>query len=192
VRHGPARYQFDPTGEPSYFITVRTERAERTLWGRGIERALVESRTQPKPGDAIGVRENGIDPMTFVLRERDDRGHVRSEIRRDTPRPHWIIERREFFDERAAAAKTLRDPRASRHEAVRNHPELQGSYWALDSAVKVATQRIADRGSRERFISLVRDALALAIERGEDPPQPVRPRSNAAERAPAREDPRTR
>jgi hypothetical protein len=189
IRHGPERYQFDPKGEPSYFITVRTARGERTLWGRGIQRALAESRTQPKPGDPIGVRENGIDPMTFILRERDDRGRVKSEIRRDTPRPHWIIERREYFDERVAAAKAMRDPRISRHEAVRNHPELEPWHLALDSAAKLATERIADRGSRERFVSLVREAFAMAIERGGPTPKPVRARSGPAERATLRDDP---
>ena len=184
VRHGPERFQFDPNGEPSYFITVRTDRGERTLWGRGIERALVESRSKPKPGDPVGVRENGIDPVTFVLRERDDRGHVKSETRRDTPRPHWVIEHREYFNARAAAAKALRDPRASRHEAIRNHPELLGAYWALDSAKKIAAQRISDRGSRERFVALVRDALAHATERGE--PLPAAPANRNGTSKPVR------
>lgn len=181
VSHGPARYLNDPKGSPSYFITVRTDRGERTLWGWEIERALADSRTKPKPGDQVGVRENGIDPMTFIQRERDDRGHVISERRADTPRPHWIIEKREFFNERAAAAKVLRDPRASRHEAIRNHPELIGAFWALDSATKIASQRIQNPGSRERFVSLVREALAHATERGEPLPAPVP--KNAAARA---------
>lgn len=187
VRHGPAPFQFDPNGAPSYFITVLTERGERTLWGRGIEKALAESRTKPKPGDPVGVRENGIDPMTFILRERDDRGQVKSEMRRDTPRPHWIIERREYFNERAAAARALRDPRAPRHEVIRNHPELLGAFWVLDSATKIAQQRIGDRGSRERFVVLVREALAHAIERGEPLPGPRADRGTS-KRAPARGD----
>jgi hypothetical protein len=183
VAHGPARYRNEPNGAPSYFITVATDRGERTLWGREIQRALADSRTKPKPGDPVGVRENGIDPMTFIQRERDDRGHVISEKRADTPRPHWIIEHREFFNERAAAAKVLRDPRASRHEAIRNHPELMGAYWALDSATKIASQQIRHPGSRERFVALVREALAHATERGEPLPEPVP--KNATPRTPA-------
>jgi putative DNA primase/helicase len=62
VRHGPARYLHEPNGTPSYFITVRTDRGERTLWGREIERALADSRTKPKPGDQVGVRENASIP----------------------------------------------------------------------------------------------------------------------------------
>lgn len=172
IAYGPAPYRNEPNGRPSYFITVATDRGERTLWGREIQRALADARTKPKIGDQVGVRENGIDPMTFIQRERDDRGHVISEKRADTPRPHWIIERREFFNERAAAATVFRDERASRHEAVRNQPELHSFYMALDSAHKVAT-RIRDPASRNWFLTLTREALALTIERGEPPPKSI-------------------
>jgi hypothetical protein len=174
LKHGPAPFEFQAHGAPSYFVTMRTERGERTLWGRGLERAFIESRTQPQPGEAIGIRENGIDPMTVIMRERDPAGQVRLEKRLETPRGHWLIERREFFDERAIAAQALRDPRVSRREAVRNHPELLGAYWALDSAGKIAQARIANPASRQRFVTLVREALAHATERGEPLPAPRR------------------
>jgi hypothetical protein len=180
VKHGHAPFEFKAQGTPSYFVTVQTERGERTLWGRGLERALTESRTQPGVGDAVGIRENGIDPMVVVMRERDAQGQVVVEKKLETPRGHWVVERREFFDERAVAAQALRDPRVSRREAVRNHPELVGAYWALDSAGKVAEARIANPESRHRFVALVREALAHAAERGEPLPSPrQRARSEA-------------
>jgi hypothetical protein len=167
LKHGRAPYGFQRGGEASYFVTVNTERGERTLWGRGLEQAIAQSRTQPQVGDVIGVRENGISPMTVVMRERNARGEVVTVNRVDTPRGHWVIERRDWFDARLAAADTLRDGRVSRREAIRNHPELLGAYWALDSAGKVAEARIRNPESRERFVQLVREALAHAIERGE-------------------------
>jgi hypothetical protein len=172
VKHGRARVGFQPQGEPSYFVTIKTDRGERTLWSRDLERAMTESRTQPQPGEAIGVRENGISPVSFITRQRNARGEVVAVNRVDTPRGHWIIERRDWFDERAAAAEVLRDAQASRREAIRNHPELLGAYWALDSAGKVAEARIKNPGSRERFVALVRESLAHAIERGEPLPEP--------------------
>ena len=172
LKHGAAPYGFASSGAPSYFLTVRTERGERTLWGEGLERALAQSRTQPQLGDAVGVRENGIDPLAVIVRERDREGQIRAVKRVDTPRSHWVIEKREFFDERAAAAAALRDPRTPRREAVRNHPELAGAYWALDAAGKVAQERIRDPASRERFVALVRETLAYATERGEALPTP--------------------
>jgi len=167
VKHGRAPYGFQRGGEPSYFVTLSTERGERTLWGRELERAIAASRTQPQLGESVGVRENGISPMTVVMRERNARGEVVTVSRADTPRGHWVIERRDWFDERLAAAETLRDGRISRREAIRNHPELLGAYWALDSAGKVADTRIKNPESRERFVQLVRETLAHAIERGE-------------------------
>lgn len=172
VKHGRARVGFQPQGEPSYFVTIKTDRGERTLWSRDLERAMTESRTQPQPGEAIGVRENGISPVSFITRQRNARGEVVAVNRVDTPRGHWIIERRDWFDERATAAEVLRDAQASRREAIRNHPELLGAYWALDSAGKVAEARIKNPGSRERFVALVRESLAHAIERGEPLPEP--------------------
>jgi hypothetical protein len=167
VKHGRAPYGFQRGAEPSYFLTLNTERGERTLWGRGLERAMAQSRTQPQLGEAVGVRENGISPMTVVMRERNARGEIVTVNRADTPRGHWVIERRDWFDERLAAAEALRDGRVSRREAIRNHPELLGAYWALESAGKVAEARIRNPESRERFVQLVREALAHAIERGE-------------------------
>lgn len=179
VKHGRANFGFQPQGEPSYFVTLKTERGERTLWSRELERAIAESRTQPQPGDAVGVRENGISPVSFITRQRNARGEVVAVNRVDTPRGHWVMERREWFDERSAAAETLRDSAISRREAIRNHPELLGAYWALDSAGKVAEARIKNPGSRERFVALVRESLAHAIERGEPLPEPRKRGSNA-------------
>jgi hypothetical protein len=195
VRHGRAPYTFQPNGEPSYFVTLKTERGERTLWSRGLERALAESRTQPQAGESVGVRENGINPVTVITRQRNARGEVVSVNRVDTPRGHWIIERRDWFDERAIAAEALRDAGISRREAIRNHPELLGAYWALDSASKVAEARIKNPVSRERFVALVRESLAHAIERGEPIPQPRKRGEPAAGRpteptgAPTRQEP---
>jgi hypothetical protein len=183
LKHGRAPYGFQRGGEPSYFVTVKTERGERTLWGRGLERAIFESRTQPQLGEAVGVRENGIRPMTVVMRERNRQGEVVSVNRVDTPRGHWVIERRDWFDERVAAADALRDARMSRREAIRNHPELLGAYWALESAGKVAEARIRNPESRERFVQLVRETLAHAIERGEPIADP-RTRSEREGRTP--------
>ena len=172
VKHGRAPYGFQPNGESSYFVTVKSDRGERTIWSRGLERALAESRTQPQPGEAVGVRENGITPIAVITRERNARGEVVTVNRAETPRGHWVIERRDWFDERTAAAETLRQPEVSRREAIRNHPELLGAYWALDSAGKVAEARVKNPVSRERFVALVRETLAHAIERGEPIPEP--------------------
>lgn len=167
LKHGRAPYLNDRQGAPSYFITVGTPQGERTVWGRGLERAIVKSRTQPQIGEEIGVRQNSIEPGQATVRIRDDRGREIDMRRFDQPRPRWIVERRGFFNERAAMAKALRDPKVPRHQAVRNHPELEDAYVVLDGAIKVATASMVRPEASRRLIAFVRETLAYTIERGE-------------------------
>ena len=124
LAYGQAPHEFRRRAEPSYLVRLQTERGERTLWSPGLKRALIESRTQPQVGDQIGVKENGIDPVSVVTRKKDAQGRVTMERRYDAPRTHWVVEKREFFDERAASARALRDPRVHPREARRDHPDL--------------------------------------------------------------------
>lgn len=172
--HGRAQHEFHPRGHPSYFVKMLTDDGERTLWGRGIERALAKSRTQPQVGDVIGIRENNPAPLSFVMRTRNAEGLVVATRQTDTPRPHWVIEKLEDFDLRAAAARALRDPTLSRREAVTNHRELAPAYWILDAAQKYATDRWQNPKTRETFVTAVRETLALTIERGIELPQSAR------------------
>jgi len=83
-----------------------------------------------------------------------------------------VIEKREFFEQRAAAAQVVRDESVAPQAAVRQHPELAGTYLNLRAA-ELAVQRLRDPQDQKRFVSQVRSVLAEAIERGE-PLQPVR------------------
>jgi hypothetical protein len=59
------------------------------------------------------------------------------------------------------------------HNSVATRPtsDLLASYLTLDSAGKIAEQRIEHPQSREKILALVRETLAHATERGE--PLPV-------------------
>lgn len=163
--HGVAQHAFRTTAEVSYYLKIQTRQGEEVVWGKGLERALATSRTQPQIGDEIGVREIEIRPIALPL----DNG---SSAPRELPqaRTHWVVERSAFFAERAAAARALRDPQVPPREAIRQHPDLLGAYFTLDSARKVAEARIGNAESRERFVALVRETLAHAAERGEPLP----------------------
>jgi len=174
IDHGRARHEFHPRGHPSYYVKILTDDGPRTIWARGLERALQKSRTQPQVGDVIGIRENNIAPVSFITRTRNAEGVVVATRQTDTPRPHWVIEKLEDFDLRAAAARALRDPSLSRREAVVNHRELAPAYWLLDAAQKYALGRWENSKTRETFVTAVRETLALTIERGIELPQPAR------------------
>jgi hypothetical protein len=97
-----------------------------------------------------------------------------------------VIEKHEFFENRAEAARAVRDETIKPREAVRKHPELAGTYLSLREA-ELAARGLRD-SEQQRFVAQVRRALADDIERGE-PLQPVRlrERSIPAPARPARE-----
>ena len=181
IDYGRANHEFHPRGHPSYYVKILTDDGPKTIWARGLERALQKSRTQPQVGDVIGIRENNLAPVSFITRTRNAEGLVVATRQTDTPRPHWVIEKLEDFDLRAAAARALRDPTLSRREAVLNHRELAPAYWLLDAAQKYAIGRWENAKTREAFVGAVRETLALTIERGVDLPRPAREPARSAE-----------
>jgi hypothetical protein len=55
--------------------------------------------------------------------------------------------------------------------ALRRSPELLSTFLTLRGAQEIAERRIADPQDRERFVALVKEAMAKSVERGE--PLPV-------------------
>ena len=91
---------------------------------------------------------------------------------------------------RTAAAQIVRDEAVGPREAVRQHPELAGTYLNLRAA-ELASRALRDPEDQRRFVAQVRSALADDIERGE-PLQPVRLRDRSLRSRASRlnEDPR--
>ena len=183
VDHGRDAYRHDPNEEPSYFVRLQTPEGPREIWGKDIERAVAKSLTQPQVGDEVIVQRTGRDAVTVKRRERDAQGNLATkEI--DAYRNRWVIEKREFFEQRVAAADIVRDGSVGPRDAVRHHPELAGTYLNLRAA-ELASRTLRDPEDQRRFIAQVRVALADGIARGE-PLQAVRLRERAAA-SPAKE-----
>lgn len=183
IDHGSATYRHDPHERVSYFVRIETPKGEREIWGIDLQRALRESLTQPKPGDEVGLRSVRQESVTVPQARRDATGNIVGQDPLATHRNRWIVERKEFFQERAAAARTLRDLAVNPKQAARRHPELIGTYLQVHAA-ELAARRFRDPQDRERFVSRVRSALADAVARGEPLP-PVRLREKAAKITPA-------
>ena len=165
IDHGPGRHEGKPGAPPSYFVKLATERGEHVFWSPALKTALAQSRTQPRIGEQVGVRENSILPATVVHNVRDSAGEVVEQRRFDSPRTHWAIEQRAFYDEALLAAEALRSERLHPREAIKTYPQLLPAYLALDSARRVAQERVSPT-QRQRFVALVRETLAHAVERG--------------------------
>jgi putative DNA primase/helicase len=194
--HGHAPYQFRGGEDPSYFVRLLTDRGERVLWGRDLERAVATSATQPKIGDIVGARRTGREAVTVVARERDSEGRIVSQREQFAHRNRWVVEKVQFFAERARMAHRVRESQVDVKQIVKDHPELASTFLTLRGAQEIAERRIADPKDRERFVALVREAIAGSIQKGQplpavklrDDPQP----SKAADAPRHRDDDRTR
>jgi hypothetical protein len=182
--HGRANYQFREAEEPSYYLKLLTSRGERTLWGKDLERALIEAETRPAVGDLVGARRASREAVTITTRLRDAAGQVVSQAERKAHRTHWVVEKVGFFAERARMARRLRDEQADVRESVRAHPELRSAFLSVRAAEEFASQRIANEADRAKFLDLVKGAIAGSIRQGEPLPS-VRLRSDP-KRSPAR------
>jgi putative DNA primase/helicase len=168
--HGRATYQFRPQESLSYFVKVLTNRGERILWGKDLERVIAASATRPQIGDLIGARRIGRQAVTITARQRDSAGRVVSQSEHHAHRNRWIVEKIAFFAERAKMARRVRDAQADVRRTVRSQPELMSTYLSLRGAQEIAERRIADPKDRERFLRLVREAIAGSIKQGEPLP----------------------
>jgi hypothetical protein len=190
--HGPANYQFRAKEDASYYLKLLTSRGERILWGKDIERAVKDGETKPKVGDLVGARRVRREGVTITHRERDREGRVISQEERHAHRTRWVVEKVTFFAERARLARRLRDDQLDVRESVRAHPELKSTFLSVRAAEEFAARRIADPKDRERFLELVRGAMAGSIQKGE--PLPSAPLRNRPERvtteAPKSKDPK--
>jgi hypothetical protein len=174
--HGRDAYRHDPNQEPSYFVRLKTREGNREVWGKDIERAVAKSLTQPQIGDEVVLQRTGRDAVTVKRQERDPAGQARTkEV--EVYRNRWVIEKQEFFEQRAAAAQVVRNEAIGPRDAVRQHPELAGTYLNLRAA-ELASRALRDPEDQRRFLAHIRGALADHVERG-DPLQPVRLRERS-------------
>jgi len=164
--HGAANYQFRAKEDPSYYVKVLTSRGERILWGKDLKRAIQEGETQPKIGDLIGARRIRRDAVTVTNRQRDAEGRVIAQEERLAHRTQWVVEKVTFFAQRARLARRLRDEQVDAREAVRAHPELKSTFLSVRAAEDFAEKRISNPEDRERFLTLVKGAMAGSIHKG--------------------------
>lgn len=179
VEHGAAPYRHDAKEAMSYYVTVETARGDRTIWGVDLERAFRESQSRPKIGEEVGIRSFRTEPVTVKTEQRDGEGRVVGHRDLAAHRNRWVVEKKEFLEGRAEAARTLADASIDAKKGTARHPELAGSYLQIRAA-ELAAQQIRDGEDRRQFVAKVREALATSVARGEPLP-PVRLKERAPE-----------
>lgn len=185
TEHGRANYQFRAQEDVSYFVKILTTRGERVLWGKDLERAVLASETQAKVGDLVGARRIGRRAVTITARSRDAEGRIVAQDEHHAHRNTWVLEKVQFFAQRARLARQARDEQADVRESVRAHPELSSTFISFRAAEDYAARHYADPAERRRFIEGVRAAMSASIQKGEPLPS-VRMRDRTQRTAPAR------
>jgi hypothetical protein len=168
--HGRAPYQFRPDEDLSYYAKVLTTGGMRVIWGKDLERAIRAGETKPKLGDLIGARRVSREAVTLVDRRRDAEGNVLTQTEHHAHRTRWEVEKLQFFSERARRARLARDAHLETREAVRQRPELKSTFLSLRAAEELAAKRIRNPQDRERFLAMVREAIAASVQKGEPLP----------------------
>jgi hypothetical protein len=110
------------------------------------------------------------DPVKVIVAERGVDGQVSGEKSLDTHRNRWLVEKQEFFDDRARAAQILLNPSVTPKQGVKDHPELVGTYLQVKAA-ELAAKNIKHPEDRKRFVDTVRGALANSVATGEPLPK---------------------
>jgi len=72
LEHGSARYQFDPTNDVNYFVTLEIPGGRQTIWGVDLERAIKDSGAAL--GEGIVLTHHGSRAVTTTTPERDGAG----------------------------------------------------------------------------------------------------------------------
>jgi hypothetical protein len=168
--HGRAPYPFGSSDGLSYYVRVLTDRGVRVLWGKDLERAITQSATRPKRGDLIGARRVGRVAVPVATPQRDVVGRIVIQSGHFAQRNRWVVEKVQFFAARAKLARSVREVQADIRSTVKSHPELMSTFLTLRAAQEVAERRIADPRDRERFVALVREAIAGSVKKGEPIP----------------------
>ncbi len=86
IDHGEAPYRNLPDKEQSYFVTVKTDAGNRTLWGVGLASAMEEAGAIP--GDRVQIEDQGTVPVTVQERQADG-----SVLEKPSFRREWAVER---------------------------------------------------------------------------------------------------
>lgn len=168
--HGPANYQFRARPDPSYYLQILTSKGVQTLWGKDLERAILEGKTKPKAGELIGARRIARAAVTVTNRSLDSAGKVIAQTEHHTHRTKWVVERISFFAERAIMAKKLREEQLDINKTLKERPELKSTFLSIRAVEEHVKTHINNPEDRERVMAMLKGAMAASIHRGEPLP----------------------
>jgi hypothetical protein len=91
VAHGAAPYKHQEDKQPSYFVTLKTDAGERTVWGVGLAPAM--EAQDLKAGDQVRLQDHGTQPVVVQEVAEDGSVHEKTTRRREWSAAQVLPER---------------------------------------------------------------------------------------------------
>lgn len=167
VAAAAAPYQFDPTQRMSYYVTLRAELGERTIWGTDLERALAESKSRPRVGDAVVLMQHGTRPVSIRLPARNAEGEWVGQKTITAQRARWSAETAAYLQELQRKAMLVRSGELLSSATLMQSPDLAAAAAGLKLAQQYVRRVTSGAVSRSRLLQVIRDRMAEALEQGQ-------------------------
>ena len=168
VAAAAAPYRFDPDQRMSFYVTVRTEVGDRTVWGTDLERALAESASQPRIGASIALSHQGTTAVDVRVPERNEAGDLVGEKRIVAQRARWRIETVDHMRSLQQTSDLFRNDQEMSPTSLQAQPNLAAASAGVKLAEQYAQRLTADGPSQHRLVRAIRDRLAEALAQGQD------------------------
>lgn len=166
VAAAAAPYQFDPAQRMSFYVTVRTEVGERSVWGADLERALAESASRPGIGDQVVLTQHGSHSVHLRVPARNSDGDLVGEKKIVGQRARWSIETPDHLRALEQRAELVRTGGFLSDAALAQQPELVTAAACVQLAEQYARRVTADKASQQRLVQLIRERMADALAQG--------------------------
>jgi hypothetical protein len=168
VAAAAAPYQFDPAQRMSFYVRVRTELGDRTIWGTDLERALAESASQPRIGDPVVLTQHGTRPVNVRVPARNAEGELVGEKKIVAQRARWRIETPDHLRAMERHARLVRSGEHLSDADLDQHPELATAAAGLKLAEQYARRVTTEPASQQGLMQLIRERMADALEQGQE------------------------
>lgn len=142
IEHGAAKYNFDPKEKDSYYVKLETDKGEKVVWGKDLQRAMSEATT--KPGETVSLTLKGAKDVEVEANVRDEKGNIVGKQTIEAQRNKWEVSAADL-----GITRTL-----SKDEQLR-----------VDAALKVLGKTIAKYPEKDRANVLAK--VGDAINKGE-------------------------
>lgn len=168
VAAAAAPYRFDPNQGISFYVTVRTEVGDRTVWGTDLERALAESASQPRIGASVALSHQGTTAVDVRVPERNEEGDLVGEKKIVAQRARWRIETVDHMRSLQQTSDLFRNDQEMSPTSLQAQPNLAAASAGAKLGEQYAQRVTADGPSQQRLVRAIRDRLAEALAQGQE------------------------